>query len=253
MSSTDALRARIASELNRALTDTFGNSGEVFATVVNREINSAIKYYESTRFRWNEVRRFDFATTAAGVRQYSLPANFIMIDTLKIKYAGNLLDISKIGIEELDQIDTLISATSNSGIPSRYNVYGNAIQLYPAPGGAYTLVASYIRRFLPTSVTGSYTSVIPISGTYSLTVTSSTSHVNRINGWTTDGEALIRARAKAAIKINYLKDALAIQEAAGLALGGKMFLCISEQQEFDSLADETFDALSSGLIRPYPI
>lgn len=253
MSSTNALRSRIASELNRALTDAFGNSGETFATVVNREINAAIQHYESTRFRWNEVRRFDFATTAAGVRSVSLPANFVMIDTLKIKYGGNLLDIRKISIEELDDKDTLISATSASGIPSDYAVYGNVLQLYPAPGAAYTLVASYIRRFLPTSVTGSYTAVIPLSGSYSLTVTSSTSHVNRINGWTTDGEPLIRARARAAILINYLKKPDAIQEAALLASSRQSFLSVMEMQAFQALNDQTFDAVSMGRVRAYKI
>jgi len=253
MSSTDAMRLRLASELNRALTDSFGNSGETFATVLNREINAAQKHYESTRFRFNEIRRSEFKTTAAGVRQYSLPADFVFMDQLRVKYGSSFLPITKIGVDELDEMDTLISATANSGIPSKYAVYGNTLQLYPAPGGAYTLVASYIRRFLPTSVTGSYTAVIPLSGSYSLTVTTTASHNNRINGWTTDGEALIRHRAKASIRINYLKDPAAMQEAAALAMGRQAFLSVQEQQAFQALNDQTFDALATGRVRAWKI
>jgi len=62
---TNYLRARIASELNRSLADAFGNSGETFATAVNRAINQAIAHYESQPFRWNKIRRSEWATSVA--------------------------------------------------------------------------------------------------------------------------------------------------------------------------------------------
>lgn len=250
MHDTNDLRIRIASELNRALTDSFGNSGETFAAAVNREINSAIKHYESTRFRWNEVRESEWATTVAGTRNYSLPANFVRMDTLKLIYSGNYIKVHKISWDELDAMDTQSSGASR-GIPTRYAVYGNIIRLFSIPQGAYTLVGSFIRRFLPTSLTGSYTSVIPMGGGYSLTVTTTASHNNRLDGWTTDGEPLIRARAKAAVRINYLKDQAAIAEMSGLTALGLAFLSIQERQSYERLAAETSDMLATGYVRGY--
>jgi hypothetical protein len=253
MTDTNAIRAKIASELNRPLTDLFGNSGETFATVVNRSINDAISHYENTHFRWNQIRRHEFATTAAGVRAVSLPATFLKMDTLAVKYGGNYLPIRQITIAELDLMDTRVSATSNSGLPSRFAIYGNLLQLYPAPGGAYTLAATYIRRTLPTSATGSYTAQIAFDGTYSATVTTTASHNNQLNGWTSSGEGLVRARATASIKTDYLLDPSAIAEMQGLASNREPFLSVREAFAFKSLAGETFDALSSGRIVGYAL
>lgn len=250
MHDTNDLRIRIASELNRALTDSFGNSGETFATAVNREINSAIKHYESTRFRWNEVRENKWAVTVAGTRTYSLPANFVRMDTLKVIYSGNYIPVRKKSWEELDEMDTQ-STTNSRGIPTWYAVYGNVVRLFSIPQGAYSLVGSFIRRFLPTSLTGSFTSIIPMGGGYSLTVTTTASHNNRLDGWTTDGEMLIRARAKAAVRVNYLKDQAAISEMNNLAMLGLAFLSIQERQSYERLAAETSAMLSTGYVRGY--
>jgi hypothetical protein len=251
MSDTATLRTRIASELNRALSDSFGNSGETFGTAVNREINSAIKHYESTRFRWNEVRENEFATTVSGTRIYSLPALFVQMDTLKVKYNGSFVDIKKRTWSEIDGKDKDVSGSN--GLPTIYCIYANVARLYPTPNGAYTLVASFIARDFPTSLTGSYTALLPIGGTSTITVTSTASHNNRTSGWYTDGEELIRFRAKAAVKINYLNDTQAINEATFLASGREPFLSLQEKQAYQKLADETYDMASSGLIKSWPI
>jgi hypothetical protein len=251
MSDTNTLRSRIASELNYGLTDAFGNSGETFATVVNREINAAIRHYETTRFRWNEVREFEFATTVSGTRTVSLPANLIRMDTLKLIYSGAYVELSKRTSEEIERKDTDVSGTT--GIPSIYAIHGNMVRLYVTPGGAYTLAASYIRRFLPTSLTGSYTAQIRTAGTYSLTVTTTASHNARADGWTTDGMELVMARAKAAVEINYLKRPEAQAEARGMAMTRQPFLSTREAQAFERLNDEMVDMSTSGYIKPYCI
>lgn len=251
MSDTNALRTQLASELNRALTDSFGNSGETFATAINRAINGAIQHYESDAFRWNQVFNSEFATTVAGTRTYSLPQDFIRMDTLKLIYSGSYLDIEKKSFKEIDAKDKSVS--SGRGVPSEYATYANVLRLYPPPVGAYTLVASYMRRYLPTSVTGSYTAVIPFAGSYSMTVTTTASHNNRLNGWTTDGAELIRARAKAALQVNYLKDAAAISEAQSFALSRQPYLCAREALAYLALVDETEELAATGLIRPYCI
>lgn len=249
MSDTNALRARIASELNRALTDTFGNSGETFATVVNREINAAVKHYESTRFRWNEVRESTLLTMVSGTRTYSLPADFIAMDALKYVYNGNYIPVTPLSYDEIERKDTRVTAIT--GTPNHYAIYGNVMRFFPAPNGAYTLIGSYIRRFLPTSLTGSFCAAMPMGGSYTLTVTTTASHNNRLNGWTTDGEELIRARAKAAIQILYLKNAEAIAEMQGVVARREPYLSVQEGIAFEALQDETFDVLATNTIKPY--
>lgn len=251
MSTTDVLRARIASELNRPLTGSFGNSGETFAIVVNREINAAIRHYQSQPFRWNQVMNSETNTTVSGTRSYSLPADFLSMTTLKLIYNGNYIPVKRASFEWIDARDTKVTAFT--GIPTRYAIYSNILRLFPAPNGAYTLVASYTKRFLPTSVTGSYTAVIPVAGSYTMTVTTTASHNNRLNGWTTDGSALIRARATAAIKINYLKNTQAIAEFEGILSRREPYLCAAEAVAYQQLVDETFDIVATGLIKAYPI
>ncbi len=249
MSDTNALRARIASELGRELSLDFGNSGESFATAVNREINAAIKHYESGRFRFNERNNVEWATTVAGTRNYSLPPDFLKMDTLKLIRSGQYQRVTQSKWDEIDNKDLIVAGTSR-GIPCEYAIRGNVLRLFPVPQDAWTLVGSYIARTLPTSLTGSYTAVIPF-GSYSLTITSTASHNNQINGWTTDGEELIRARARAGVRINYMKNPQAIAEMQMLVAGNQPFLSLQERVAYGALSDKTFDVLATGRIRGY--
>lgn len=254
MSSTNALRVEIASELNRALTDPFGNSGETFNQAVTRAINQAQWHYESTRFRFNEVRRFQFATTANGQTDYSLPANFISMDSLEIIRTGQYVPVTRASLEEINKLNYLPSMTAAAGLPSLYAISGNILVLGVAPNGAYTLAGTYIKRIHHVSATDSTTAVLPVAGgSYSLTVTTTTSHKNRINGWTTDARELIKARAIAYLKIFYQNDSDAKQEMAIFAAKGENYLSVREAQAFKAMADETFDALATGRIKPYCI
>jgi len=245
MSDTNALRQRIADEINRQPSDLIGSPSLSVGYVINREINSAIKHYESKRFRWNEKRDTTVATTVSGTRNYSLPADFIKMDTLKLVYSSSYISLKSRSWGEIDEQDRL--ATGSRGVPSVYAIHGTIVRLYPVPQGAYTLLASYINRFPLTSLTGSY------CGSQTITPTTTASHNNRLNGWYIDGEELIRARAKAAVEINYLEDADAIAEMRMLKASRSPFLSITEELAFKQLADETSDALSTGKIRPYPI
>ena len=250
MSDTNALRQRIAEELGLRpanLLDWQGSNITV-AYAVNREINSAIKHYESTRFRWNEVREATLATTVSGTRIYSLPAALVRLDTLKIIHSGAYIFMRPKTWEEIEERDTQV--TGSQGTPYEYAIYGNVLRLYPVPNAARTLIASYIRRYGPTSLTLSFCSVTTMGGG-SLTATLTGSHNNRMDGWTTDGEELIRARACAAIRINYLKDAAAVAEMSRLTRDS--FMSFREKIAFERLADEANDLQSSGFVKPYCI
>lgn len=242
MSDYNELRARIADEINRRPSDLIGSPSLSVGYVINREINSAIRHYESTRFRWNEVRESEFATATSGTRNYSLPADFVQMDSLKLVYSGSYIILHKRTWHYLENQDRNVSQAE--GLPTEYATYGNVLRVYPTPNQTVTLVASYIKRFRPSSLTGSYCEVVTMGGG-SLTATSTESHNNPMNGWTTDGEELIRERAKAGVKINYLHDDQARLERVG------PFLSVGERVAFDRLADETSDALSTGKIEPY--
>ena len=250
MSDTNNLRARIAEELNRQPSDIIGTPSLSMGYVINREINSAIQHYESNRFRWNEVREDEFATTTQGQRTYSLPATFISMDTLKVIDSDYYVLCTKRTWGYIENQDRDIDTAE--GTPDSYAFYGNVLRVYPVPNDALTLVGSYIQRFPPTSLTGSFCSVITMGGG-SFTATATASHNNRLNGWYTDGEALIRHRAVATIEINYLKNIDFITEKRQLSAMNKPFLSINEMNAYDRLIDETKDFQSTGTVRPYEI
>lgn len=251
MSDTNKLRQRIADELNRQSSDIISSPSLSVGLIVNREINAAIAHYETTRFRWNEVREAALATTVSGTRIYSLTANFLSMDSLKVVYSGGYTSLTKRTYEYIENEDRRVSGST--GVPQDYVIYGNVLRLYPVPNGAYSLVASYIRRFPPTSLTPSYCAAIPMGGSSTLTPTTSASHNNRLNGWTTDGEELIRERAKAGCRIRYFYEEAALLEMASLQSAREPYLSVGEKIAFERLAAETNAALATGKIQPYGI
>lgn len=250
MSDTNNLRARIAEELDRQPSDIIGSPSLSMGLVICREINNAIRHYESTRFRWNEVRNEEFATTTASTRTVSLPPKIVKMDSLKLVDNDAYVTLDNLTWDQIEEMDR--DVTGSDGTPTKFTVYGNVLRFFPVPDDTYTLVGSYIRRYLPTSLTASYCSVITMGGA-SLTVTSTASHHNRLDGWTTDGEELIRARAIAAVEINYLKVEGSITEMRGLALAREPYLSVREKIAYESLRDEALDLQSSGHIAPYEI
>lgn len=223
MTDYTTMRARIADELDR---DDLG-------TQINREINSAIKHYETTRTRWNEVMDWTVATTAAGTRTYSLTSNFLKMDTLKLKYNDSFIVLNFITWHQMEDEDRQITATQ--GVPEYFSIYAETLRLFPVPNGAYTLIGSYIRSYPRVSLTGSATS---------------TASANASHGWLDEGEELIRHRAKTAVQILYLKDADAIAEHRQLLAQNRPFFSRAEEIAFKALMDETGEALSTGLLRP---
>lgn len=256
MSDTDGLRARIAEELNRGPAEILSTSFTPTLTVgriINREINAAIGHYESVRFRWNETREDSSTVTANGTRTYSLPANLLRLDTVKIVYSGAAVPLDRVSwawLEETDRDDP--ASPVAIGIPTKYAVYGNVFRPYPVPNAAMTLYMSYLFRVRPTSLTGSYCQLVVMGGS-SLTATSTASHNNQVNGWTTDGQDLIVERAKQAVKINYFKDEDALLERAAIAQAKEAFLSFGERAAYQSLIDETADWGTTGTTKPYCI
>ena len=251
MSTTENMRIRILDEMELQESDVLGARTALTAKyVVNREINAAIGHYESTRFRWNEERENQFTTTAQGTRTYSLPAGFMKFDSLKLNYQGDsYIPINPRAWKEIEHRDRDVDGSQ--GLPVDYAIYGNVLRLYPVPNGAYTLVGSFLKRInIPTSLTGSFCAVTTM-GQQSLTATSTASHNSRLNGWTTDGESLIRARAVASVEIFYRQNSDTITEQRQLAAQREDFLSIREMQAFERIMDESQDVQTTGRVMPY--
>ena len=246
MTDTANMRTRIADELNRQPSEIIGSPSLSVGLVINREINSAIKHYESMRTSWSEVKDAVFGETTSGQRSYSLSTSdirWLKIDSIKLEYNNSYITLDPITWSEMEEKDRQI--TGSTGLPQNYVIYSKQVRMYPVPNQSMTILMSYLERPLLTSLTGCFT------GTGSQTPTSTASHNNRLGGWYDDGAALIRARAKAAVQIKYLRDGNATAEAALIAQTGGSFLSMIEKQAYERLTDEIQDQLSTGRLKPY--
>ncbi len=245
MTDTATLRSRIADELNRAPSQIIGAGSLSVGYIINREINAALKHYESMRTWFMEFKDWKFATTISGERYYSLSANFMRFDSVKYVFSSSWETLTEKTWAEIEDRDRTV--TGSLGLPRDYVLYANTLRLFPVPNGAYSLVGSGIRRPLLTSLTGSFTA------TNSHTPTSTASHNNRIGDWYEHGADLIRARAKASFEINYLRKPAAIAEMEMIFARGETYFSLPERIASSALADETAETVARGKIRPYLI
>ena len=246
MSDTAQLRTRIADELNRQPSEIIGSPSLSVGLVINREINAALKHYESMRTSWSEVRDAVFGETTSGTRYYSLSTSdirWLKIDSVKLEYNDSYITLTNRTWGEIQEKDRQI--TGSLGIPQDYVVYGKQMRLYPVPNQSMTILLSYLERPLLTSLTGCFT------GTGSQTPTSTASHNNRLGGWYEHGAELIKERAIASVRISYLRDETAIAEQVAMEARDQPYLSIKEKQAYQLLRDETNDQLATGRLRPY--
>lgn len=174
MTSLGTMRDRIADELDRA----------DLTSQIEREIKSAVAYYERKRFWFNE-KRTNFATVN-GQEWYT------STDDSDIPYLLTL-DIAKIALSSSDKYELELmpyadleavsfGEAEDEGQPTQMAYFQKQIRLYPIPDASYSVV---------------------LSGIFALGDLSASADTN---AWMTDGEALIRARAKRNILRNVIRD-----------------------------------------------
>ena len=164
--------------MRNRITDEMVNESLTTAQV-NNAIQSAIAHYQSVRFYFNESRSETFSTVAsqefyAAAANANIP-NLSKIDRLTITVNSVRYPITP---QSWDWIDTISSTTSSTGQPTDYCYYAQQIRLYPIPDAVYTVRISGLVRFAALSADAD------------------------TNAWMTDGEALIRGRAKWDLAIN---------------------------------------------------
>lgn len=223
MSNLETMRARIADEL------TWKTAGtrQLSARIIDREINTAIRHYETMRVPWTEVRGSPMVDTAtsAGARYYSLTANFLKVDSLKLHYNDAFIVMNFRTWRELEEDDRQIVATQ--GVPEDFAIQANVLRLWPVPNGAYSFDGSWVK---------SNTTLSAATDT---------------NNWLTDGEELIRARARAACEVNFLQSPAAMSEMHGFSARGLPFLSVLEEVAHRAVADQTSEFMSTGKLKPY--
>lgn len=207
MSNFGTLRDRIADELDR--TD--------MTTQIEREIKSAIAYYERRRFWFNE-KRTNFATVVSqewytSADDSDIP-NLLTLDIAKIAInATTKHDLELLPYAELEFVSD--GGEADEGQPTSMAYFQKQIRLYPIPDASYSVV---------------------LSGIFALDSLSASADTN---AWMTDGEALIRQRTRRMIYSNVIRDPELAQEAGRL-----------EAEELRVLIEATSQKKATGRLVP---
>jgi len=213
MTTRAIMKTKIANELARA--DLDAEIGDAIAT--------AIDFYRWKRFWFNEVESAT-SSTSNGVEYYDPPANFLSVDFIKGTLGGQTWPL-----EEQSNLllrDYRATDANQSGRPFYWAKANAQFRLWPIPDDIYTLTWSGLLDVAPTSDS------------------------ETDNPWMTYGEALIRERARAEVRINVLRAAPAIQEAAQLALAGEEALTMIEKAVHRRLSSQSRKRTNTGRIRP---
>ena len=207
MSNFGTMRDRIADELDRA----------DLTSQIEREIKSAIAFYERKRFWFNE-KRTNFATVAAqewytSADDSDIP-NLLTLDIAKIAIgATNKYELELAPYNELEHISD--NGTADAGQPTALAYFQKQVRLYPIPDASYSVV---------------------LSGIFALDSLSASADTN---AWMTDGEGLIRQRTRRMIYSSVIRDPELAAEAGRL-----------EAEELRTLIEATTLKKATGRVVP---
>ena len=167
------LQLLIADDLDRIIS---GLPGSDVVDQIRREIKRAISHYSAYRFGFNETTRNIQTVTGQTYLSSSL-SDVIALDDLYITIGSRDVKMTE---QPLDQI--IEERPSSNGTPYEYAWFNNRIELEVPPSTTFSLTA-YIHYELPE-------------------LSSDTDQ----NGWTNEGQDLIRHRAEKILYANVLKD-----------------------------------------------
>jgi len=210
MSDYGTMKRRVAKEMKR---------GEITAssTAVAKSVIDAIHYFERRRFPWNEFQGA-LKTTVASVTAVTLSVtnvpNIILVDSIRMVIGSRDYPIRHEPWHRIESIDS----GQWYGYPEMYAIHSNEIRLYPPPNAAYPMRWAGIKKL----------------DDVSLGATSTAS-----NKWMTDGEELIRLRAKATIFRDELRNPNLAQ-----------FFDAAANQVYDDIHKETTAKVASGRTVP---
>lgn len=216
-----SIQARIADEITRS----------DLTSQIKLAILSAVAFYSRKNFYFNETRSDTFSTVASQEFYTSSDAAFIAtmyeIESIVLTLSTSWrFPLQRQAWETLEEWS--INSTLTSSQPESYAYYGQQLRLYPIPNGVYSCRVSGTKLLTPS----------PLSADADT------------NAWMTDAEELIRARAKADININVIRDPDALAMAVRMSDQGKWFLDAMEQSAYIALKEDTIGRLSTGRFVP---
>lgn len=174
------MKARIASDLERALTDvTF--DARTWDTEFGAAIMDAIRLYQSKHwwFLQEPVSTDRTVTTVASDSYAAEPDGLVQVNTMKITASGQKLDMREIGHQQMEEWH---EGSVSAGEPYAYTRWGGRFRLYPTPNDAYTLTVTGL--FEQAALTGD----------------------DVANAWMNEGELVIRSMAKLILLRDYIRS-----------------------------------------------
>ena len=200
MATYGAVVNRIVEELPRGDTS--------ITAIVAQQMLSAIEFYTNDRFWFNEKQTT--LTTSSSLAYYAWPSDMIEIDSVvAFDAAGTKYELEPMSYQQMNIAD----AGNNFGQPYWYSTYGKQFRLLPVPDATFTFVVSH--QYSPATL----------------------SATTETNAWTTEAEALIRARTSKNLCAIRFKD----YDAA------RMYAEV-EREEYRRLKDQTEKLLGTGEI-----
>ncbi len=207
MTTLALLKAEIADDLDR--TD--------LSSQIASEIVRAIRYYQRTRFYFNETRDETF-DTVADQKLYSVTDDeaipeFIEIDQIYLMDGGEPQELDEISPKEWE---LLTASGESTGRPCSYCYFNRSLGFYPIPDQAYTIrPVAHIMKDAPET------------------------DEEADNVWMTEAFDLLRARVCAQLGQRKLRDVALVQAHRPL-----------EQDELWRLNSETNTRIGTGFITP---
>lgn len=213
------MKDRIDDELKRSGTLT---------TRIDQCIADAIAVYQRYRFRFSEGYDGNF-NTVTGQEYYSAAANPVIQNAFQFDYVAIQIGTARFKLSRLEpiDIDLLTQSGTQQGQPYAFSYFNEQLRFYPVPSAVYPIIVAAHEVVL-----------------------APTSDSQAGNRWMTDGERLIRSRAKYELSLNYGIDypdlaarMLTVNQYTGMETG-------AVADAFAELSREAAKITSAGRIRP---
>lgn len=170
------MKDRVDDELKRSGTMT---------TRIEQCIRDAIRIYQPHRFRFSESRDVCQFNTVIGQEFYTTADNAAIASLYQFDYIAITIGSARFELQHLRPVDIelLTQSGTQQGQPQSFSYFNEKIRFYPVPSAAYPII---------------------VSGHMNIAAPASDIEAN--NRWMTDGERLIRSRAKYELSLNYGVD-----------------------------------------------
>lgn len=154
------------------------------STQIAQCIMDAIAIYQRHRFRFSEGYSGDF-NTVIGQEFYTSADNPVIANAFRYDYVALQIGTARFDVPRVppEEIDLLTQSGTQQGQPQKYSYYNEQIRFYPVPSAVYPVILAAHQL---------------IAGPANDSAAG--------NRWMTDGERLIRSRAKYELSINYGVD-----------------------------------------------